>query len=147
MGYHPRSSKCVIVEKQQHCRLERLLGSSHRETSAEVLHRRIENVHSWGQCRAKSIGSGNERLSRPIGTTCVFLLEKETSGRTIDAIIIEFRNFSSNESHRVQRNGAEERFIATTIDPFRWVHEFLDSRHEGLDILLDYLITSIEVMR
>jgi hypothetical protein len=30
---------------------------------------------------------------------------------------------------------------------FRWVHEFLNMYNKGLDILLDYLITSLEVMR
>jgi len=30
---------------------------------------------------------------------------------------------------------------------FRWVHEFLNPSNKGLDVLLDYLKTSLEVMR
>ena len=29
----------------------------------------------------------------------------------------------------------------------RWVHEFLNKYNQGLDVLLDYLMTSLEVMR
>ena len=30
---------------------------------------------------------------------------------------------------------------------FRWVHEYLNVSNKGLDMLLDYLKTSLEVMR
>ena len=39
--------------------------------------------------------------------------------------------------------------MGDTVDMpvFRWVHEYLSVSNKGLDMLLDYLKTSLEVMR
>ncbi|CAF0853423.1 unnamed protein product [Rotaria sordida] len=37
--------------------------------------------------------------------------------------------------------------ISLRTNSIGWVHEFLNSHNKGLDVLLDYLITSLEVMR
>ena len=47
----------------------------------------------------------------------------------------------SGNSHSIVR------LLCIFFEWFRWVHEFLNSYNNGLDVLLDYLMTSIEVMR